>query len=85
MRSETYIYYNQKFWLGFFTEEDSSGEIIRVGRYIFGKETTLAELDEWMAKGFTELVLHSASKKKLSLSKRVLKKNLKEFFEKLEN
>lgn len=58
MSNETYIYYNNKYWVGLFTEEHD-GKIIRVGQYIFGLEPTVALLDEWMAKGYPGLILNS--------------------------
>lgn len=50
MRGETNIFFNGQYWIGIFSEE-KNGEIVRVGKFIFGGEPTLAFLDEWLAKG----------------------------------
>lgn len=56
MHGETIIYFDGKFWVGLFSLE-KEGKITRVGKYIFGSEPTLAQLDEWMAKGFPGLIM----------------------------
>ncbi len=50
MCSETNIFFNGQYWIGIFSEE-KNGEIVRIGKFIFGSEPTLAFLDEWFSKG----------------------------------
>ena len=76
MRGETYIYFNGQFWIGLFTEE-CDGAIVRVGRYLFGNEPSLTELDTWMHQGFPGLVMLMPPKEGLVEAKKTTKKNPK--------
>lgn len=56
MRGETNIFFDGRFWVGLFSVE-WEGKLVRIGKYIFGSEPTLAQLDEWMANGAPGLVM----------------------------
>ena len=61
MRGETLIFFDGQFWVALFSEQ-RAGEVVRIGRYVFGAEPSSAFFDQWLADGCPGLLMRDVQR-----------------------